>query len=76
MLPLLLCLQVQSRQTAQVLLAHCFIHSGSAADSLAVVVSRVGPPVRLGFDVAQDHVLNGGRQTWHLCETVNVQSEN
>lgn len=57
MLALLLSLQVQSRQPSQVLLAHGLVDGGAAADALAVVVRRVGPPVRLHFDVAQDHVL-------------------
>lgn len=41
-------------------------HRGSSADSLPVVVGRVGPPVGLGLDISQDHVLNRNGQTWHL----------
>ena len=66
MLPLLLGLQVESCETAQVLLAHCFVHSSSSSDSLPVVVSRVGPPVSLGLDISQDHVLNGDGQARNL----------
>lgn len=66
MLSLLLGLEVQTGQSAQVLLAHRLVHRGSATDSLTVVVSRVSPPVGLGLHVAQDHVLDGGGQTRHL----------
>lgn len=65
-LSLLLSFQVQTGQSAQVLLAHCLVYSGSTTDSLTVVVGRVGPPVSFGLHVAQDHVLNGSRQAWHL----------
>ena len=65
-LPLLLRLEVEPGQPAQVLLAHRLVHSGTAADALPVVVGRVGPPVSLGFDVAEDHVLDGGGQAGHL----------
>ena len=41
-------------------------HRCSPADSLPVVVGRVGPPVCLGLDITQDHVLNGDGETWHL----------
>ena len=41
-------------------------HRGSPADSLPVVVGRVGPPVSLGLDITQYHVLNRNGQTWHL----------
>ena len=27
-------------------------------------MSRVGPPVSFGLDVAQNHVLDGQRETW------------
>lgn len=65
-LSFLFCLQVQTRQPAQVLFAHSLVHGGSSADSLAVVVSRVGPPVSFGLHVAQNHVLDGRRKTGHL----------
>lgn len=66
MLPLLLSLEVEAGQPAQVLLAHSLVHGGSAADTLAVVVGCVGPPVGLGLDVAEDHVLDGRGQARHL----------
>ena len=65
-LPLLLSLEVETGQPAQVLLAHRLVHGGAAADPLTVVVGRVGPPVSLGLDVAEDHVLDWRRQAWHL----------
>lgn len=65
-LPLLLSFQVQTSQPPQVLLAHRLVHSGSTADSLTVVVGSVGPPVSFSLHVAQDHVLNGSGQAWHL----------
>ena len=58
-LALLLCLKVEPRQAPQVLLAHRLVDSGAAPDSLPVVVRSVGPPVGLGLDVTQDHVLDG-----------------
>ena len=57
MLPLLLSLQVQSGQPAQVLLAHSLVNSGSSADPLPVVVGSISPPVGLCFHIPQDHVL-------------------
>ena len=65
-LSLLLRLQVQTGQPAQVLLAHRLVHCGAAPDSLTVVVGCVGPPIRFGLHVAQDHVFDGGGQAWHL----------
>lgn len=50
-LSFLLSFQVQAGQPAQVLFAHRLVHSGSSANSLAVVVSRVRPPVSLGLHV-------------------------
>ena len=65
-LPLLLRLQVESGEAAQVLLADSLVHGGSAADALAVVVGSVGPPVRLALHVAQDHVLHRDGQPGDL----------
>lgn len=67
MLTLLLRLEIEARQSAQVLLADRLIDSGAAADALAIVVRRIGPPVGLHLDVAKDHVLDRRRQTGHLC---------
>lgn len=47
MLPLLLRLEPQPRQPAEVLLANRLVHRGTAPDTLAVVVRDVRPPVRL-----------------------------
>ena len=46
-LPLLLRLEPQARQPAEVLLAHRFVDGCASPDALAVVVRNVRPPVRL-----------------------------
>lgn len=66
MLTLLLGLQVETGQAPEVLLADGLVDGGASSDSLAVVVSRVGPPVGLGLHVAQDHALDGLGQSRHL----------
>lgn len=66
MLSLLLSFQVQTSQSSQVLLAHGLVHSRSTTDSLTIVVGGVGPPVGFSLYVAQDHVLDGSREAWHL----------
>ena len=58
LLPLLLLLQEQTRQPAHVLLAHRLVHCRSAANSLAVVVRHVRPPVRLRLHVTQNQRLD------------------
>lgn len=47
MLSLLLGLEPEAREPAEVLLAHRLVHGRSAPDALAIVVRDVGPPVRL-----------------------------
>ena len=66
MLPLLLSLQVESGEAAQVLLADSLVHSGASPDSLTVVVSRVSPPISFGFHVAENHILNWSGKAWDL----------
>lgn len=46
-LPLLLRLQEEASEAAQVLAAHSLVDCGSAADTLPVVVRHVGPPIGL-----------------------------
>lgn len=58
MLSLLLRLKVEPRESAEVLLADGLVDGGAAPDALAVVVSRVGPPVGFHLNVSQDHVLD------------------
>ena len=65
-LPLLLRLEPQARQTAQILLGHGLVNGGAAPDALAVVVRNRDPPVGLALDVAKDDVLNGRRQARNL----------
>lgn len=57
MLPLLLSFEVQPRQPSQVLLADGFVDGGAAADTLAIVMRGIRPPIRLHFDVPENHVL-------------------
>ena len=45
-LPLLLCLEVEAGEAAQVLAAHRLVHGGAPPDALAVVVRHVGPPAK------------------------------
>mmetsp|Transcript_67280 Transcript_67280/g.140138 ORF Transcript_67280/g.140138 Transcript_67280/m.140138 type:complete len:884 (+) Transcript_67280:4960-7611(+) len=71
-LPLLLSLEPQARQPPQVLLAHRLVHGRASPDALAVVVRDVGPPVCLGLDVAQNHVLNRNRHPGHLPRDVRL----
>ena len=71
-LPLLLCLEIEPRQPAKVLLTHCLVHRSSSTDSLPVVVSRVCPPVGFGLDVAEDHVLDGDGKARDLPRDVGL----
>ena len=71
MLPLLFSLQVETSKTTKVLLTDCLVHGGSSSNSLSVIVSCVGPPVCLGLDVTEDHVLNWNRETRHLSGHVH-----
>ena len=71
-LALLLCLEVEAGEAAQVLAAHGLVDGGTAADALPVVVRHVGPPIGLLLHVAQDHVLDGSRQPRHLPGDVRL----
>ena len=61
MLSLLLILQKESRQSPHILLANRLIHGRPSTDPFSIIVSRVGPPVRLKLHIPQNHVLNGLR---------------
>ena len=65
-LSLLLRLQVQPRESSQVLLAYGLVNGGPAADALPIIISSVRPPVSLRLHVTQYHVLNGRWQSRHL----------
>ena len=65
-LPLLLCLEVESGQPPQVLLAYGFVDCGASPDPLSVVVGGVGPPVGLHLYVTQNHVLDRGGKARNL----------
>mmetsp|Transcript_7034 Transcript_7034/g.20668 ORF Transcript_7034/g.20668 Transcript_7034/m.20668 type:complete len:555 (-) Transcript_7034:1166-2830(-) len=71
-LALLLGLEPEAREPAQVLLAHGLVDRGAPLDALAVVVRDVGPPVGLGLDVAEDHVLDRRWQARHLPRDVGL----
>ena len=71
-LPLLLGLQPETGQASQILLAGGLVHGRTTADTLSVVVRRVGPPIGLGLDVAKDHVLDRGRQAGDLPRNVGL----
>ena len=65
-LALLLCLQPEASETAEILLHNCFIDSTTTLDSFTVVVRNIRPPIGLGLDVAKNHVFNWSRHAWHL----------
>ena len=71
-LALLLSLEVEACQAAQVLATDGLVDGGAAADALAVVVRHIGPPVRLLLHIAQDHVLDGRWQPRHLPGNVRL----
>ena len=71
-LSLLLRFEIKSCQPAEVLLAHGLIHRSPSADSLSIVVGRICPPVGLGLDVAQDHVLYGDGKAGYLPGDVGL----
>jgi len=66
MLALLLRLEPETRETTEVLLTDGLVDGGTTTNTLAVVVSNVGPPVCLGLDVPQNHVLDGLRKARNL----------
>ena len=71
-LSLLLCLQIQPRQSTKVLLADSFVDSSSAANTLSIVVRGIGPPISLGLDIADDHILNRYGQAWDLPRDIGL----
>mmetsp|Transcript_3491 Transcript_3491/g.11579 ORF Transcript_3491/g.11579 Transcript_3491/m.11579 type:complete len:907 (-) Transcript_3491:778-3498(-) len=71
-LALLLRLEPEARQPPEVLLGDRLVDGGATPDALAVVVRDVGPPVRLGLDVPQDHVLDRRRHAGHLPRDVGL----
>mmetsp|Transcript_2955 Transcript_2955/g.8791 ORF Transcript_2955/g.8791 Transcript_2955/m.8791 type:complete len:467 (+) Transcript_2955:3703-5103(+) len=71
-LPLLLRLQIQPGQAAQVLPGNRLVDRRTPPDSLPVVMGHVGPPVGLHLDVAQDHRLDWRREPRHLPGNVGL----
>jgi len=74
MLAFLLSLQVQSRQTPQILLADCFVDSSPSSDTLAIVICCVGPPIGLRLNIANYHIFDGSRQTWDFPRDVGLKA--
>lgn len=72
MLSLLLGLEVEPGEPAEVLLADGLVDGRAPTDPLAVVVGDRGPPVRLGLDVAEDDVFDRGRHPGHLPRDVGL----
>ena len=72
MLPLLLGLQPEPRQPPEIFFTDGLVDGRAALDPLAVVVGDVGPPVGLGLDVPQDHVLDRRGQAGHLPRDVGL----
>jgi hypothetical protein len=70
-LALLLSLEIQPSETAQVLPANRLVHGGSASDALSIVVGDIGPPISLLLDIPQDHVFNRCRQSGNLSANHN-----
>ena len=71
-LTLLLSLEPETSQTTEILLDDRLIDSTTPLDSLSVVLSNVGPPVSLGLDVTEDHILDGGGHTGNLPRNVGL----
>ena len=65
-LPLLLCLQIQASEAAQVLFANSLVYSSPATDPFPVVVGSIGPPISLGLNVPKNHILYRCWQSWDL----------
>jgi hypothetical protein len=65
-LSLLFSLEPQTSKPSKILFAHCLINSGTTLDPFSVVVGYVRPPISLGFDITQDHVLHWCGQSRHL----------
>ena len=76
MLALLLGLEEKAREAAKIFTAYSLVHGCTAANTLAIVVCHIGPPISLLLHVPQDHVLNWGRQPRHLCPPRQVSKNN
>lgn len=74
MLSFLFSFEIESCQTSKIFLTNSFIHCGSTTDTFPVVVSCVCPPISLGFDIPQNHVLNWCWKARHLMKQNNLVS--
>lgn len=74
MLSLLFSFEIESCQTSKIFLTNSFIHCGTTTDTFPVVVSCVCPPISLGFDIPQNHVLHWCWKARHLMKQNNLVS--
>ena len=58
MLSLLLGFEIKSCKASKIFLTNSLVHCGTTANAFSVVVSCVCPPISLGFDITQNHVLD------------------
>lgn len=74
MLSFLFSFEIESCQTSKIFLTNSFINCGSTTDTFPVVVSCVCPPISLGFDIPQNHVLHWCWKARHLMKQNNLVS--
>lgn len=67
-------LEVKTSEAAQVLLRDRLVDRGTSTDTLTVVVSDRGPPVRLRLDETEDDVLDRRRHSGHLPRDVGLEA--
>ena len=74
MLSFLFSFEIESCQTSKIFLTNSFINCGTTTDTFPVVVSCVCPPISLGFDIPQNHVLHWCWKARHLMKQNNLVS--
>jgi hypothetical protein len=72
MLPLLLRLQIQPRQPAQILLTDRLIHRRPPPNPLPIIIRRIRPPIRLLLHIPQNHILYGAWHPRHLPRNIGL----
>lgn len=71
-LSLLFCLEPETGESSKILLANGLIDSGTTLDSFSVVVSHICPPISLGFDITENHVLHRCGESRDLPRNVGL----
>mmetsp|Transcript_29770 Transcript_29770/g.62392 ORF Transcript_29770/g.62392 Transcript_29770/m.62392 type:complete len:390 (-) Transcript_29770:1623-2792(-) len=71
-LPLLLRLEPQTSQAAEILLAHRLVNSCASANTLPVVMRDIGPPVGLCLHIAKNHILDRDRHPGHFPGNIGL----